>query len=161
MKYCTESLESDLTHVFMKATDIQSSPKEVFKIIAKMVGKKCSSKNIEQLEKVLSSGTNSAPLLLIIDEIDFLLSGNNDIKSDVSTVLRWASDPKNRLAVIGISNSVGDDCAKSLHRGTKVSTLLVGFLFSFITTTLTNSFVLVISCRFMKRLFLRLSGRRT
>ena len=112
----------------MKATDIQSSPKEVFKIIAKKIGKKCSTKNVEQIQKVLSSGTNSSPLLLIIDEIDFLLSGNKDAKSDLSTVLRWASDPKNRLAVIGISNSVGDDSAKSLHRGTKVSTLLVFFL---------------------------------
>lgn len=161
MQHCAKSLEPDLTHVFMKATAIQSSPKEVFKIIAKMVGKKCSTKNVEQIEKVLSSGMNSAPLLLIIDEIDFLLSGNKDAKSDLSTVLRWASDPKNRLAVIGISNSVGDDSAKSLHRGTKVSSLLVGFLYSFITATLTNSFVLLKKFRFMKRLFLRLSEQRT
>jgi len=121
VKHCTESLDSAIIH-FFKAPEIQSSPKEVFKIIAKMVGRKCST-NIVQLEKVLSSGTKSAPLFLIIDEIDFLFSGNKDTKSELSTVLRWASDPKNRLAVIGISNSVGDDCAKSLHRDTKVSTL--------------------------------------
>jgi len=122
VKHCAESYASkDIDYSFIKATDIQSSPKSIFTIIATMVGKKCS-KNINQLEKSLC-GKHSRPLFLIIDEIDFLWSSNTTTESEISRVLHWASDPNNRLAVIGISNSVGDDNAKSLHRNFRVSLL--------------------------------------
>jgi Cdc6-like AAA superfamily ATPase len=86
-----------------------------------MVGKKCSSKDVDQLEKLLSYGKKGRPLFLIIDEVDFLLSSNSTTKSEIARVLQWGSDPNNRLAVIGISNSVGDDNAKYLHHNFSVS----------------------------------------
>jgi Cdc6-like AAA superfamily ATPase len=122
VKNCAESFDSDnVDYSFIKATDIQSSPKDIFVTIANMVGKKCSSKDVDQVEKLLSYRKKGRPLFLIIDEVDFLLSSNSTTKSEIARVLQWGSDPNNRLAVIGISNSVGDDNAKYLHHNFSVS----------------------------------------
>jgi len=132
VKHCTkvaaglaeEQPESNrMVHSFVKATDI-SSPEKLFEEIAKMLGKKVSSdKSI--LEKALSVGKQKGPIVLVLDEFDFLwkpkTKNSQKGESILDTVLRWAADPQIRLAVIGISNSVGDESAKSIHSSTQVS----------------------------------------
>ncbi len=112
-----------MVHSFVKSTDIISAPETLFDTIASILSQKIVNKSTEGLEKALTSGKNKGPVVLIIDEIDFLWKpkkNKQNKESVLDTIFRWAADFENRLVVIGISNSVGDESAKSIHRGVKV-----------------------------------------
>jgi len=61
--------------------------------------------------------TKDPILILALDEINFLLkdSTTKDERLLLNTIFTWASNPSYRLILIGISNSVGNACAKQLH----------------------------------------------
>lgn len=119
VKHCMEALEKDqnmkYAHSFIKATDIERSPNDLLHTISTMMGKKIGIKKVQQMEKWLTSRLKQGPIFLVIDEIDFLLEKVPSNDSIIAIVLGWASDPNNRLVVVGMSNSVGGDGAKTLH----------------------------------------------
>lgn len=139
-----------MVHSFVKSTDISYAPEKLFKSIASAIGKKCH-KNKEALETALKSRKNKGPVVLVIDEIDFLCKPKTNKQNEESvlhTIFRWAADFDNRLVVIGISNSVGDDIAKSIHRSAKVSgTTSRKF---FISNPVTN-LQFLLKCRFKRK----------
>ena len=105
---------------FVKATDFTASSESLYSEISSMISKKRYSGDVEHLEKELGK-MKKGHVFLVIDEIDFLWSKSNNNDSVFSTVLGWASNPEMRLAVIGVSNSIGDNAAKAVHNLTKVS----------------------------------------
>ena len=64
--------------------------------------------------------------ILILDEID-QLCGSSGTENCLATLLEWASDAKNQLCVIGISNSVQDAKSRRLGDLGMVSSLVVCF----------------------------------
>ena len=109
---------------FINAAHIQSS-NFVLAEIADSIGQKSTdTKKIEQSLKFRSEKSKRLPLVLVLDEIDLLLSGKiKDKKGEESflkTLFRWAAEPQNGLILIGISNSVGSKDAKRLHQIGKV-----------------------------------------
>ena len=82
------------------------------------------------IEKALGSTKRKIFVILVLDEIDFLLRDfvyRKEIKEDsvFGSVLKWASDSNFRMALIGISNSVADENARLLHMSAKVSYLRI------------------------------------
>lgn len=114
-----------------------STPAKLLEEISIALGKKANS-NIAAIEKKLSIH-NTLPIVVVIDEIDFLMTGYRPSKSKeenpIEAVLRWASTPEYALCLICISNSVGDDHAKLLHKSVKVRTSVAisELLFSYAT----------------------------
>ena len=79
-----------------------------------------------KIEKALSCPPSRerrvAPFVLVLDEIDMLLSGG--VRSDgklvggnklIHTMLRWAADPNCAFSLIGVSNAVDDDRTRTLN----------------------------------------------
>ena len=97
---------------FVKATDFTASSESLYSEISSMISKKRYSGDVDHLEKELGK-MKKGHAFLVIDEIDFLWSKSNNNDSVFSTVLGWASNPEMRLAVIGVSNSIGDNAAKA------------------------------------------------
>ena len=94
--------------------------------IATALGKSKSSKN-EVVEKALKGPSSLKKILniiLVLDEIDFLLKDFN--KKTISkhsvfgNILQWAHNPEYRFTLIGISNSVANTDARLLHESTEV-----------------------------------------
>jgi len=101
-----------------------ASPNFLLSRIAETLGKDQSSPS-DVVEKVLSRKTLKPPLILVLDEIDFLLQGKDYSAADKSllnTILNWASKPSYKLILIGISNSVGNTLAKRIQNVVKVRT---------------------------------------
>ena len=80
----------------------------------------------DEIEKCLACPPGKAgkvaPFVLVLDEIDMLLSGS--IRSDgklsggnklIERMLRWAADPHCAFSLIGISNAVDDDRTRRLE----------------------------------------------
>lgn len=117
--------------MFLSAADLPADA--IISEIANKLGVgKGKSVDRDKVEKALkaSSGKNAGGyLFLVLDEVDFLLKncGNNkkiNKESALSCVLEWAVNPSCRLAIIGISNSVGNTEARLLKRSFKVSVML-------------------------------------
>ncbi len=112
-----------MKHCFIKSSDVISAPEMLFDAISRALGQKPNKRSKEDLETSLTSRKNKGPIILIVDEIDFLWkpkTKNLNSESVLDTIFDWASDVENRLVVIGISNSVGDESAKSIHHCVKV-----------------------------------------
>lgn len=114
----------EFTSAFLNAASISSYGK-LIEEIGTALGKN-SNTTISAIEKRLSF-KKTAPLILVVDEIDFLIGGHRQSKSKdespIDTVFRWASNPEFALTLICISNSVGDENAKLLHKMVKVNLL--------------------------------------
>jgi Cdc6-like AAA superfamily ATPase len=83
---------------------------------------------IGEVKKTLkrTSKKHKVHLIVVLDELDFLLTSTSKMKNSVlGEILSWASDPLYRLSIIGISNSVGDEIARRLHKNAKIGTELV------------------------------------
>lgn len=120
----------ELNSTFLNAASLSSYGKLVEEI-AMALGKKPNT-TIPVIEKKLSSKM-TAPLIVVVDEIDFLIGGHRQSKSkeesSIDTVFRWASKPEFALTLICISNSVGDENAKLLHKMVKVNMHLLFIFF--------------------------------
>ncbi len=134
VQYCLDYVSASNSLLYSIVNGAGSCSQEgLFKEIAKHTSK-AKKLDVTKLEKALSStsGKNKGkPIVLVIDEINFLWKGlltkkKNAQKNEtpLETIFRWASDPKYRFGLIGISNSVGDDDAKSLHKLAKVRILV-------------------------------------
>jgi len=104
----------------LNASTIQT-PENLLSEIAESLGLKRSSKATtvgNALAFKNSGGVQGSPLILALDEIDFLIKNERMVETDsiLSTIFRWASDSSYRMILIGISNSVGNECAKRLHK---------------------------------------------
>lgn len=111
--------------VYLNAASIVSY-ENVIKEIAGALGKNSNSTStaILAIEKTLRR-KHAKPLILVIDEIDFLTMNHERSKakqeSHMDIVFRWAAKIEFALTVVCISNSVGDDFAKTFHRMVKVN----------------------------------------
>jgi len=120
IKLISESSEHKSVSLILNAATLQS-PNNLLSEIAEKLGKKRSSASEtigQALQLKPNRKTTDSTLIVALDEIDFLLQGiqrTKDESSLLNTILQWASQPSYRLILIGISNSVGDECAKRLH----------------------------------------------
>lgn len=125
IKLISESSEHKSVSLILNAATLQS-PNNLLSEIAEKLGKKRSSASEtigQALQLKPNRKTTDSTLIVALDEIDFLLQGiqrTKDESSLLNTILQWASQPSYRLILIGISNSVGDECAKRLHNLVKV-----------------------------------------
>lgn len=154
VKHCTnlakktQRAQFKMVSSFVNSTDIRSTPEKLLEHISKMIGKNALKNDRQKLESALTTGKSKGPVVLIIDEIDFLCcsqASNKKEESVLDTIFRWTSDVENRLVVIGITNSVGDDIARSLHDKVEVCykqfTLLSSFSIKFYHADVVNSFL--------------------
>ena len=112
--------------IYLNASSLSSAEEILSKIAEKVVKKTNLSRNT--IEKALSvkSGQKARDfLILVVDEIDVLIKksfeSKKDTESALSCIFRWASDPTFKLTLIGISNKVGSEEARLLHKQAKVS----------------------------------------
>ena len=83
--------------------------------------------NEDRMLKRSKSDEKKTAVILIIDEIDFLVSewlvGDRLVSSEdfLQTVLKWANDDQMAFALIGISNSVANARGRRLHKLGQVS----------------------------------------
>ncbi len=114
---------------FVNAADV-ISPKAISEKIADALKLKGQRRTIEQVRKALDSSQSAkrasscSCIILIIDEIELLLSERGKT-SDIPTsngeealkmLGEWASDQNFTFALIGISNSIGNQQAKRLQK---------------------------------------------
>ena len=127
IQHCLRTMQDsgeypEFNSTFLNAASISSYGK-LIEEIAMALGKKPNI-TIPMIEKKLSYKM-TAPLIVVVDEIDFLIGGHRQSKSKeespIDTVFRWASKPEFALTLICISNSVGDENAKLLHKMVKVN----------------------------------------
>ena len=131
MRHCVQNIFSKrdfCRELFLNASSLPS-PESILEEITKAIGTDVTNDQ-NAIEKALKSTKKrkKIKIILVIDEIDFLLKdlvGKKKMKenSAFSSILSWASDPACRMALIGISNSVGDNNARLLHNCAKVSNL--------------------------------------
>lgn len=83
-------------------------------------------------KKLTRASGRKLTLLVIVDEIDLLISENSNgteavgKEKIVKLFLSWANDPELRFGLIGISNSLGNRKRERLHQLGSVSELLLG-----------------------------------
>lgn len=132
VRHCVNSISSKkkiCRELFLTASSI-SRAETILEDIAKALGKDVASDRIS-IESALRSTLKKRKtyVILVLDEIDFLLKdiGNRKMKDDsaFSSILKWASDSTFRMALIGISNSVGNADARLLYRHFEVGNELV------------------------------------
>jgi len=111
--------------LYLNAASIVSY-ENVIEEIAGALGKKSNSTSnmVQAIGKTLKR-KNTTPLILVIDEIDFLPANYERSKSKKAShmdiVFQWAAQIEFALTVICISNSVGDNFAKTFHKMVKVN----------------------------------------
>jgi len=115
---------------YINSSHVQCPTTDILTEVAKCIGKKYSS--IERLGQSLTFNTTKAgkgPIVLILDEVDLLLKNTNNFegqgKSFLEILFGWSSDPRFRLILIGISNSVGNNDAARLHKMGKIEKELI------------------------------------
>jgi hypothetical protein len=104
-----------LKHCYMNGSAHSINPEGVYKCISSMINGSSSYSSVEQLDTKLSKKQKRLPYLVMVDEIDFILTlGHKHSRGlqCVQTLVKWASNQSKRLILIAISNSVGDDTAK-------------------------------------------------
>jgi Cdc6-like AAA superfamily ATPase len=99
----------------------------------------------DRMLKRSKSDEKKTAVILIIDEIDFLVSewlvGDRLVSSEdfLQTVLKWANDDQMAFALIGISNSVANARGRRLHELGQVSHCCSTFSFCSCTIATTSS----------------------
>lgn len=97
------------------------------------------------LKRRSKSDEKKTALILIIDEIDFLVSerlvDDRLVSSEdfLQTVLKWANDDQMAFALIGISNSVANARGRRLHELGQVSHCCFCSTFSFCSCTIATT----------------------
>ena len=101
--------------------------------------------NEDRMLKRSKSDEKKTAVILIIDEIDFLVSerlvDDRLVSSEDSlqTALKWANDDQMAFALIGISNSVASARGRRLHELGQVSHCCSAFSFCSCATATTSS----------------------
>ena len=113
LKHCAEKAKVDdkILYSFIKSNDCETP--RLLQAIAECTGIALNSTE-ELVEKELKSETKLKPVVIIMDEIEQLTT--NTIK----LLKKWAA-AKNRLFLIGISNSVGDKYGRTIETNFGVS----------------------------------------
>ena len=102
--------------------------------------------NEDRMLKQSKSDKKKTAVILIIDEIDFLISerlvdDHRLVSSEdfLQTVLQWANDDQMAFALIGISNSVANARGRRLHELGQVSHCCSTFSFCSCAIATTSS----------------------
>ena len=120
-----------LSFCFVSAADIASA-KSVIESIANALSMNPKRSSVEHVRKALVGGNKCSCLIMVIDEIELLLSDKSTTSdkpvSSGEEALKmlgdWSAAQDIRFALIGISNSIGNQQAKRLQKFGLVSFFL-------------------------------------
>lgn len=126
VKYCIELVQEQRV-LFVNSAHICTS-KSFTDTLVKGIGKHLNGRanDLECIEKKFTAnrGTESQPFILVLDEVDTLLSEKSE-NPVLNKVIKWGLDPRMSFIFIGISNAVGNEKAKSLRQLGRIREIVV------------------------------------
>ena len=108
-----DEVKIKICHVNASYLTAQSTPlSSVMKDIAICMGIKAAHPSESTISKRLSDTKSSTVLIVVVDEIDALVTGGGRVTNGsdcLQTLLQWANNPTMQMGLIGISNCMNDN----------------------------------------------------